>query len=410
MHRALILILLLAGCACHAAEPIAIGLNYPRTGSYKAEGLELMRGALLAVEQINRGGGVLGRPLQLLSLNSASRAEQAERNVERLHAQGARMVFGGATSEEAIRAGARARKLGLLYFATLSFADEVTGREGHRYLFRESGSDWMSARVLGEYLTWHRPRQRYHYILSDDAWGRSMEEALRRATGSMDRARHGYSRLPARGASRAEHLRALQRAAASEAEILVLVMRGKDLLQSVRLAHDLHLKEQRQLIVPNLSKALVQEAGPLVMEGVIGTEAWTWRVPARENSQQGMAFVDAYIEAHQEYPGSSAASAYAIVRQWADAASRAGSLDSERLIAALEDHAYRLLKDEQQWRAFDHQNVQSIYAVRVRPRAEIMRDRFKQDYFEIIHRMAGEQAAPSLEDWQQQRDEQLSLQ
>ena len=406
MTRIFLFALLLAALPCHAADPIAIGLSYPRTGNYKAEGLELMRGALLAVDQLNRSGGVLGRPLRLLSLNSASRAEQAERNVERLHAQGARMVFGGATSEEAIRAQA----LGLLYFATLSFADEVTGREGRRYLFRESNSDWMSAQVLGEYLTWHRPRQRYHYILSDDAWGRSMEQALRRATGSMDRARHGYSRLPARGASRAEHLRALQRAAHSEAEMLVLVMRGQDLLQFVRLAHELHLGERRQLIVPNLSKALVQEAGPLVMEGVIGTEAWTWRVPEREQSAAGQAFVDAYIAAHQEYPGSAAASAYAIVQQWAAAATRAGSLDSERLIAALEDHSYRLLKDQQQWRAFDHQNVQSIYAVRVRPRAEIMRDRFKQDYFEIIHRMAGEQAAPSLEDWQQERGEQLSLQ
>ena len=69
--------------------------------------------------------------------------------------------------------------------------------------------------------------------------------------------------------------------------------------------------------------------------------------------------------------------------------------DSEAVIAALEGHRYRLLKDEQYWRDFDHQNVQSIYAVRVRNRSEIMQDRFKQDYFTIIHRMDGEEAAPS---------------
>ena len=65
-----------------ANEPIKIGLNLPRTGNYKAEGLELMQGAMLAVEQINQTGGVLGRPLQLLSKNSASRSEKALRNVD----------------------------------------------------------------------------------------------------------------------------------------------------------------------------------------------------------------------------------------------------------------------------------------------------------------------------------------
>ena len=89
---------------------------------------------------------------------------------------------------------------------------------------------------------------------------------------------------------------------------------------------------------------------------------------------------------------------------------RAGRLDSEAVITALENHRYSLLKDEQYWRDFDHQNVQSIYAVRVRDRSEIMQDRFKQDYFTIIHRMDGEEAAPSLDDWQQERGDQLQLQ
>ena len=105
-----------------------------------------------------------------------------------------------------------------------------------------------------------------------------------------------------------------------------------------------------------------------------------------------------------------AMTAYSIVQQWADAVRRSASLDSEKLINALEDHSYSLLKGPQQWRAFDHQNVQSIYAVRVKPRSQIMQDPLKQDYFEIIHRMDGEAAAPSHDEWQQQRGEQLTLQ
>ncbi|MBU3057777.1 ABC transporter substrate-binding protein [Pseudomonas indica] len=410
MPRLIFLMALLASLAAQAAEPIRIGLNFPRTGPYKAEGVELKRGALLAIEAINREGGVLGRPLELLSLNSASREDTAERNVDKFAQLGARMVFGGATSEEAITAGKRAHALGMLYFATLSYANEVTGREGHRYLFRESNSAWMSAQVLGEYLSWHMPRRRYHYIVRDDAWGRSMESALRAATGSQDRARHGYTRIPSHNARREDYVKAIQRAAESEADVLVVMLLGEDLLHSIRLARNLGLGSRMQIIVPNLSKSIVQQAGPRVMEGVIGTEAWTWRVPELEKSSEGQRFVEAFVKAHQEYPGSAAASAYGIVRQWADAVRRSGSLDSEALIAALENHRYQLLKDGQEWRAFDHQNVQSIYAVKVKARDEVMRDPYKQDYFSIIHRMTGEQAAPTLEDWQQERGDMLSLQ
>ena len=80
------------------AEPIRIGLNYPHSGNYQAEGLELHRGALLAVAAINREGGVLGQPLQLLARDSASKAETARANVDAFAAQGVQMIFGGATS------------------------------------------------------------------------------------------------------------------------------------------------------------------------------------------------------------------------------------------------------------------------------------------------------------------------
>src|SRR5690606_26484610 len=77
-----------------ANEPVTIGLNYPRTGSYKEEGLAQMRAALLAIDEINARGGVLGRPLRLSSADTASRPEKAVRNVDKLAGEGATMLFG----------------------------------------------------------------------------------------------------------------------------------------------------------------------------------------------------------------------------------------------------------------------------------------------------------------------------
>ena len=126
-------------------------------------------------------------------------------------------------------------------------------------------------------------------------------------------------------------------------------------------------------------------------------------MPALENSARGQAFVSTFSERYQVYPSSSAASAYSIVWQWRDAVERARSLDSEAVIKALEGHRYQLLKDQQEWRAFDHQNAQSMYAVRVKERSEVLKDPLKQDYFEIVERLSASETLPTLEQWQAER-------
>jgi ABC-type branched-subunit amino acid transport system substrate-binding protein len=392
----------ITACA-QAAEPITLGLNYPRTGPYKEEGLAQMRGALLAIDEINAQGGVLGRPLRLSSKDTASRPAKAEKNVDKLAAEGAVMLFGGASSAVAIAAGKRAREHGLLYFGTLTYSNDTTGKDGHRYMFRECNNAWMSAKVLGQYLSKTLPNKRYFYVTADYTWGHTSEASLRQATSSDNAAEHAGVRIPFPGARLADYQDALTQAAASKADILALVLFGEDLVRAMRIAKDLGLTERMQIVAPNLTQSMVEQAGPDLMQGVIGTEPWTWRVPALEKSARGEAFVQAFKTRYQLYPSSSAASAYSIVQQWADAARRANSLDSEALIKALEGHRYSLLKGEQQWRAFDHQNLQTVYAVKVKPRDEVLKDPLKQDYFEIVDRLDASTALPSLADWQAER-------
>ena len=404
MNRITLLALGLGFClAAQAADPITLGLNYPRTGSYKEEGLAQMRGALLAIDEINQAGGVLGRPLQLISRNTASRPDKAIANVDKMADEGVAMLFGGVSSAVAIAASKRAKERGLLYFGTLTYSNDTTGKDGHRYMFRECNNAWMSAKVLGQYLSKTLPNKRYFYVTADYTWGHTSEASLRQATSSDNAAEHAGVRIPFPGARLADYQDALTQAAASKADILALVLFGEDLVRAMRIAKDLGLTERMQIVAPNLTQSMVEQAGPDLMQGVIGTEPWTWRVPALEKSARGEAFVHAFKTRYQMYPSSSAASAYSIVQQWADAARRANRLDSEALIKALEGHRYSLLKGEQQWRAFDHQNLQTVYAVKVKPRDEVLKDPLKQDYFEIVDRLDASTALPSLADWQAER-------
>lgn len=405
MKRTLTAMALWAGLCttASAVDPITLGLNYPRTGSYKEEGLSQMRGALLAIDELNAQGGVLGRPLRLISRDTASRPEKAVSNVDRMIDEGASMLFGGASSAVAIASSKRAKERGVLYFGTLTYSNDTTGRNGHRYMFRECNSAWMSAKVLGEYLAKTMPNKRYFYITADYTWGHTSESSLRQTTGSSDTSQHPGLKTPFPGARLADYRDALTQAASSDADVLALVLFGDDLVRAMRLAESLGLTRRMQIVAPNLTQSIVEQAGPGLMQGVIGTEPWTWRVPELEKSEKGIAFVKNFTERYELYPSSSAASAYSIVHQWADAAERARSLNSESLIKALEGHKYQLLKGPQEWRAFDHQNVQTVYAVKVRSRDEIMQDRSRQDYFEIVGRLDGPLAAPTLDEWKQER-------
>lgn len=115
MKRITLLALGLGLClAAEAADPITLGLNYPRTGSDKEEGLSQMHGALLAIDEINAKGRRAGPSASTFSPHSASRPEKAVANVDKLADESVATLFGGASSAVAIAAGKRAKERGLL--------------------------------------------------------------------------------------------------------------------------------------------------------------------------------------------------------------------------------------------------------------------------------------------------------
>ena len=61
------------------------------------------------------------------------------------------------------------------------------------------------------------------------------------------------------------------------------------------------------------------------------------------------------------------------------------------------------LKDNQQWRAFDHQNVQSVYVVKMRPRNDILNSHLREDFFDILMQLPGEDSVKTLAEWKAER-------
>ena len=56
----------LAGLPAYAADPIRIGVDGPFTGGSAPMGIDMLRGVELAADEINKAGGILGRPVVLV--------------------------------------------------------------------------------------------------------------------------------------------------------------------------------------------------------------------------------------------------------------------------------------------------------------------------------------------------------
>ncbi|WP_369601644.1 substrate-binding protein [Hahella sp. SMD15-11] len=382
-----------------SAGTITLGLNYPQTGRYAEQGREQHCAAQMAVDEINASGGILGQTVRLATRDSRSRPDIAVANVRELIVkEQAVMLFGGASSAVAIAAGKEAARHDRLYFGTLTYSNATTGAEGHRYMFRETYNAWMAARVLAKTLNSQYAGQRYFYLTADYTWGWSTEASLRRFTGTTDLQLNPGVKTPFPGA-RLTHFRdALKAAEASGAQVLVLVLFGDDMVRALTLAHQMGLKNKMAVVVPCLELGMAQKAGAGIMEGVIGAVPWSWQVPYQYDYPAGRKFVEAFSGRYKKRPSSSAASAYTIVYEYKDAVERAGTFDTARVIAELEGHRYRRLKDDQYWRAFDHQSVQTVYAVCGKPWQQVLQDPYRADYFELIDSLAGEEAAGTQEE------------
>jgi len=405
IFAALIMLFCSAGAA-RAQNAVKIGFNCPRTGPYKAIGTDMQHGAELAYAEINAGGGILGKQLQLVILDTGAKAEKAAANVEEMiEKEKVAMVLGSVTSSEALAVSDLCQKKGILYMATIAGTPLLTGADAHRYTFRTGYDSWMDTKALAIFLNEHFSDKKYFYISYDNPLGQVIEADLRRFTGTEDTAVHKRALTSFPVAKESDFRRAFTAAAQEKPDILVLIQVGQNISAGIIQASLMGIKSQMQIVVPFLELNTSEGIPPKILEGIIGTTDWAWEIPYRYGYQRGKAFVEAYTIKYQRYPSWGAATAYTALYQYKDAAERAGSLDAPAVIKALEGHSFTLLKNKQTWRAFDHQCVQSVYIVRGKPEADVQKDRYRLDFVEILNSIPGDHLVRTRDEWNSLRTE-----
>ena len=135
---------------------IKIGVNLELTGGVAAFGSSARDGAQLAVKEINAAGGVLGKQLELVVADNASKPEESTRAIQRLISEDKVVaVVGAATSGNTLAAStvAMEKKVPIITpsgTASKVTVDERTGKV-NEYVFRTCFIDPFQGTVMGNF-------------------------------------------------------------------------------------------------------------------------------------------------------------------------------------------------------------------------------------------------------------------
>ena len=157
-----------------AAEPIKIGQITPTTGFLAPTGWWANHGAMLAVDEANAAGGVLGRKIELImedEVNPGVAVQKARKLIEKdkVHA-----IQGTVSSACALAVGDVVQRAKVVFVNTGSNSDEIRNTRCHRYVFSTEGCNTQYVSTIGNWLITNKKFNRWYFITSDYAFGHDL--------------------------------------------------------------------------------------------------------------------------------------------------------------------------------------------------------------------------------------------
>jgi branched-chain amino acid transport system substrate-binding protein len=160
----------LAAFAAQAADPIKVGMVAPLTGPGAESGRFQTQGAKLAADEINKGGGVLGRPLELIIEDDQTTNPGVVLAFSKLAGNAEFAAFLGPIRSTQIHAMAPdALRVGKPVL--IGGTDPALTHMGNPWFFRFRPHDVYSARVIADYGAKALGKKKWAIVHSTDAFG-----------------------------------------------------------------------------------------------------------------------------------------------------------------------------------------------------------------------------------------------
>lgn len=160
-----------------AADTIKIGLTAEMTGPNAESGAYQVNGAKLALDEINKAGGVLGKQLELQVEDTQSNNNGAVNALSRLAAAGGITAIVGPVRSTQIQAMAPTlTRMGVPML--IGGTDPGLTKTGNPWLFRARPNDGYSAKVIADFGVNTLGKKKWAIVHATDAFGTGGKNAL----------------------------------------------------------------------------------------------------------------------------------------------------------------------------------------------------------------------------------------
>jgi len=355
---------------------IKIGFPVPLTGPYGTEAQDQVRAGQLAIAQFNDAGGLNGRKAELVVRDDKlNPGEAATRTLELVEKEKVNFVVGSLSAAVQLAINNVTKERGII-FNSISQSDTINEvSDFSKYTFHEALNPHLTSGAVGRYA-FSKFGKRVAFLTADYAYGHEMVRGFLEVGKAFNIENLGDIRHPL-GTSDFSTL--LPRIQALKPDILCISNFGRDQQIVLKQATDFGVKKTTQIIAPLLSHASRVAAGPQAFDGVIGGCSFYWGIEDKFASTK--AFNDAFRKMYDgKLPSDYGALGYGGVRTVLAAVKNAGSVDTDKVIAAMEALKYDFYKGPQYYRKCDHQSVQSVLVIQ--SKSKDMRN--DSDVFEVI--------------------------
>lgn len=328
--------------APQSKEPSPAPIRLGEINSYKEEPALLngyRHGWELARDQINDAGGVMGRPLEVLSRDDgASKDEALKQAAELSGTEQVAALFGSMNSDIALALASDAASRRLPYLVTSAASDRLIWQDGNRYTFRVAPSTRMLLAAVAPRALALR-KKRWAIVYPAGPHGEEVNQTFT----SMLKAFQSHTEVISSIAVEKGQFTAEMQAVLNEArpEAVLVALQGNDLERFAQLNT---ATPERPVVVLHSDGAQIGQ--PWLALG------YSADLPASQAD-----FNTAYRARYQQAPSLAALHGYIAVQTLAEALRIAQSTDAEKLTDALEGLRLATPIGAIEYRKLDHQST-----------------------------------------------------
>jgi branched-chain amino acid transport system substrate-binding protein len=312
------------------------------------------KGMELAVEEINRSGGV---KVQLVSRDDGGTPGDAVRVAEELIArERVNVLMGTFASNVGLAVSNLAAQRKILFLASEPLTDKMVWENGNRYTFRLRPSTYMQTAMLVPEAAKLKKR-RWAIVYPNYEYGQSATASFKKL---LSEAQPGVEFVAEQSSplNKIDAGAVVQALAEAKPDAIFSSLFAADLQKFVREGNTRGLFKNTAVF--NLLGGEPEYLDPLKDETPEGW--WVTGYPWSEiNTPEHKAFRDAYQKRWMDYPRQGSVVGYAAVHALAHAVRKARSTDSEKLVEALKGLQMQTPFGPIVWREIDHQSTMGAY-------------------------------------------------